>query len=450
MQFVAGELNSLLLETLLNASMDSCTKVRAAVAYAGDDNFRLFHACQQRLKPLEFYGRYDHLVPIHPNVLKWFLDQASPNLACKLVPDILHSKVIWWVDAGAYIGSANLTGRAWFSNIEAGIFIPQDELLGRGMELELTRFFEAIDDRAHPLTVEVYREQKKLWEQQLPLKEGVHRIERQFERDRQLAKQDNLGTVQEKRSNDKRFQQFEKDWNETLQTMRVVAVLASSNEFRPAWIEPNVPAGVQADQFLHAYYYKQVRDGSRHPYEEFHERNSKNVDAALRDALTWWRRADFDHQWEEQTIYDWSPLLRNSLAKGKILQLSEQQFIEVLTRVHAVRDHALKQDNVLLGLPNSPQTLEDKIAKFGEQLWRQRSPRGRSVLELINHVVWGPGKVAQRIWDGIRSDEWRIPHIGISSLGEIIGWARPDDFPPRNMRTSKGLMALGYKVRIGL
>lgn len=49
----------------------------------------------------------------------------------------------------------------------------------------------------------------------------------------------------------------------------------------------------------------------------------------------------------------------------------------------------------------------------------------------------------------IRSDEWAIPRIGLSSLGEIVGWARPDEFPPRNMRTSKGLRALGYNVRIG-
>ena len=33
---------------------------------------------------------------------------------------------------------------------------------------------------------------------------------------------------------------------------------------------------------------------------------------------------------------------------------------------------------------------------------------------------------------------------------EIVVWARPDEFPPRNMQTSKGLRALGYNVRIGV
>ena len=69
---------------------------------------------------------------------------------------------------------------------------------------------------------------------------------------------------------------------------------------------------------------------------------------------------------------------------------------------------------------------------------------------LLNYVVWGNGSVSARLWNAIRSDDWAIPHVGLSSLGEIVGWARPDEFTPRNMRTSKGLRALGYNVRIGV
>ena len=69
---------------------------------------------------------------------------------------------------------------------------------------------------------------------------------------------------------------------------------------------------------------------------------------------------------------------------------------------------------------------------------------------LLNYVVWGNGSVSARLWNAIRSDDWAIPHVGLSSLGEIVGWGRPDEFPPRNMRTSKGLRALGYNVRIGV
>src|SRR5471030_747671 len=61
---------------------------------------------------------------------------------CKLVPDSLHSKVIWWRGHGAYIGSANLTDRAWNSNIEAGVYFSESDLADSGMIEQLTEFFE--------------------------------------------------------------------------------------------------------------------------------------------------------------------------------------------------------------------------------------------------------------------------------------------------------------------
>lgn len=450
MRFIAGPLNKQLLQNLLDEVIESCTRVRAAVAYAQQDNMLLFEACALHLRPLEFFGRYDHTVAIHPTVLKWFLDKASPNFDCKLVPDILHAKVIWWVDAGAYVGSANLSERAWISNIEAGTFLTHDELVETGMERELLRFFDEVDDRARPLTKEIFQEQMRLASRRLELSKQDYGLEKQFDKERSLPKNQGLVYIDTKRSSERRFQKFEQDWNDTLQVMRSIATRVSAPGVKPDWIDASVANGVQADQFLHAYYYKQVKDGNRHPYEEFFARNSKNPEVALQDALEWWHAADFDHSFEERTIYEWSPRLRELLARNRILTLNEEDFIDAISRVHAIRDHAIKQENEHLGLPDRPQASDDKVQKFGEWLWRQRSREGRTMLELLNYVVWGNGSVAARLWNAIRSDQWQIPHIGLSSLGEIIGWAHPDEFPPRNMRTSKGLRALGYNVRISV
>lgn len=450
MRFIAGPLNKQLLHNLLIEMIEPCIRVKAAIAYANKDNLRLFEACAQHSKPLEFFGRYDHTVPVDPAVMKWFLDRASPSLDCKLVPDILHAKVIWWVDAGVYIGSANLSDRAWNSNIEAGTFLSHDELVGNGMELELQRFFEEIEDRARPLTKEIYDEQRMLAEHRMEIETRDYKIEQKFDDRRLLPKNRGLVSVDVEGTAARRFQKFEQDWNDTLQIMRDVAHRVSAIGVKPAWIDNSVAPGVQADQFLHAYYYKQVKDGNRHPYEEFYAKNASNAEQALRDALHWWHDADFDHEFEERTIYEWSPLLRKLLARGKITTLNKEEFIDVISRVHAIRDHAVKQGNVELGLPNQPQSGDDKVQKFGEWLWGQRSKSGKSVLDLFDYVVWGSGSVAARLWNAIRDDQWAIPHIGLSSLGEVVGWARPDEFPPRNMRTSKGLRALGYNVRIGI
>lgn len=450
MRFVAGPLNNQLLQNLLAEVIEPCTRVRAAIAYANRDNLQLFEACAKNLKPLEFFGRYDHTVAIDPLILKWFLDNASPNYDCKLVPDILHAKVIWWVDVGAYFGSANLSDRAWTSNIEAGTFVPQEELIETGMERELLKFFEEVDNRARPLTKEIYQEQLRLADRRSDLRRRDYALERQFDKERLLPKNSGLVFIEKKGAAEKRFQKFEQDWNDTLQVMRSIASRVSEPGVKPNWIESSVAPGVQADQFLHAYYYKHVKDGNRHPYEEFFVKNSQNPELALREALEWWHAADFDHSFEERTIYEWSPRLHELLGRDRILKLEQDDFVDVVSRVHAIRDHAMKQENEHLGLPDRPQDGDIKVQKFGEWLWKQRSSDGKTVIDLLNYVIWGNGSVSARLWSAIHSEQWSIPHLGLSSLGEMIGWARPDEFPPRNMRTSKGLRALGYNVRIGV
>ena len=69
---------------------------------------------------------------------------------------------------------------------------------------------------------------------------------------------------------------------------------------------------------------------------------------------------------------------------------------------------------------------------------------------LLNYVVWGNGGFSARLWNAIRSDDWAIPHIGLSSLGEIVVGGRPAEFPPRDMQTRKGRRALGDNVRLGV
>jgi hypothetical protein len=61
----------------------------------------------------------------------------------------------------------------------------------------------------------------------------------------------------------------------------------------------------------------------------------------------------------------------------------------------------------------------------------------------------GPkSEVPDRIFAACFDEAKKIPHMGVSTLGEMVGWAMPDDFPPRNGRTSKALTALGYPVKI--
>jgi hypothetical protein len=65
-------------------------------------------------------------------------------------------------------------------------------------------------------------------------------------------------------------------------------------------------------------------------------------------------------------------------------------------------------------------------------------------------VLYGttPAEAEHRLWLATRTKAWRLPKLGRSTLGELLGWARPDEFPPRNNRSNMALRAMGFDVDI--
>ena len=219
-----------------------------------------------------------------------------------------------------------------------------------------------------------------------------------------------------------------------------------------AWINKNTPHGVQADQFLHAYYYSQVKQGNIALHHQYYEKNRKNPDEALHLAMTWWKALHEAPHSEDVMINDWAIYLKSHFEKERILSTTATEFFEICCKVHALRDHALRVRYSVFGFtPPYPQMKHDeRIKLLSEYLYKSKSNKGKSIIESIYHLLYGGAqdKTPDRIWDIANSDEWSIPHFGISSAGEVIGWAMPDIFPPRNGRTSKALTALGFNVKI--
>ncbi len=153
MEFVGNPLTGSMLMNVATNVLDDCTEVRVAIPYAehGVNEILLFDDCKRSGKKLSFYGRNDASTPIATKVLKWFLDHKSPNLSCRLVPHWLHAKVIWWVDSGVYVDSANLTDRAWYKNYEAGLFLTHAEIEQAGLTPELEAFFDALEEKSQDL-----------------------------------------------------------------------------------------------------------------------------------------------------------------------------------------------------------------------------------------------------------------------------------------------------------
>ncbi|MFH1599820.1 MAG: phospholipase D-like domain-containing protein [Pseudomonadota bacterium] len=433
-----------------HACLENCRSIRAAIAYGSRNNMEILTTAFARGTPVEFYGRYDGSCAVDPEILRWFLEKRSAAYEYRLVPKWLHAKVIWWVGSGVYIGSANLTDRAWNSNFEAGLFLEEDELEHFGILDEINAFFEGLRANSHPLTEERYQSQLALWKQREKLQADLKAIEDSFDQaDALVNGTESPIAVNPGKTSASRFKRFDSEWQATLQIMRDISRRVV--EHRPTWIAEDVPSGVQADQFLHAYYYQRVRPGSeKDAHERFFARHERDPEAALKEGLLWWQTGDYEFEQEHRTIHDWAPLLREYLSKDRVLGLTEEEWVEAATRVHALADHASKVSNRLLGLPETQQSHLVKSTEFAHWLWLQRTKGGKSILEVIDYVVWGSGDLTRRLWDGCHEPVWKMPHIKTSILGEIIGWANPERFPPRNMRTSKGLRALGYRVDVNI
>jgi hypothetical protein len=95
-------------------------------------------------------------------------------------------------------------------------------------------------------------------------------------------------------------------------------------------------------------------------------------------------------------------------------------------------------------------TTEERGVYLAQRLYSEVSESGEGILKLLEYLLYGgtPDELPQRLYEISFSREHSIKFAGLSTFGEIVGWALPSQFPPRNGRTSKALYALGYDVKI--
>ncbi len=451
MELVVNRPNRSPLDRLHRDALKVATRIEAAVAYVDSADHPFFQASLEREIPLQLWARLDHTVPVALDVLEMFLDSKSTSFTCRLVPSIFHPKVIWWHGFGLYVGSANLTDRAWFGNIEAGVFFSQAELDDSpDMRESFEEFFNDVDARSHELTTELFNRIVDFAHATEERTKEEQSARKRYRDEFGLPEESSLTAVTKSKSAQRRADSFLAEWNSTLQLLRKIA--DRMPECRPAWVPESAPKGVQADQFLHAYYYHQVKQGQEIPYREHFEKHKSDPEAALRAALAWWKATETQPTWELDIFELWVPKHAQLLAPDTLPHLTETQFVDLCHHVHAIRDRANRTDYRSYGLTQKlPQMSHlQRIDYHARFLFRQKSDVRRTTVQTIDWVLNGGPKAAipNRIWQATADPSSKIPLLGVSTLGEIAGWAYPDYSPPRNGRTSKALTALGNRVAI--
>ena len=228
--------------------------------------------------------------------------------------------------------------------------------------------------------------------------------------------------------------------------------MVSLPENRPKWIGESAPAGAQADQFLHAHYYQRTFDGRKANYATFYERNKNRRAQALSEAVNWWRQLPAAPTSEDEMLNVTASFLRTALSEDRLRSMTLADFKDVCMGVHAIKDYSRRVPNKAVGLPEleTPYTIPDKVSALSTRIWNDQSSGGNHVRDQIRHVLYGGAneQLPERLWQAVTDPKWKIDDLGISALGELVGWALPDRFPPRNGRTSKALRSLGYDVTV--
>lgn len=449
MKLIANRINGTHLRDLLPelSTEVQVDVVLAAVAYgssASDITQDLVGHCVANKLRLDLWMRYDHTVPVSVELLKRLLRHQQNNIFTRFVPDRFHPKLIWWKGYGAYIGSANHTDNGWLTNVEAGVFLSEDELVANGMDNQLEDFFEYLRelDVTIPISADYIAEMERL----NALNKGVYvdAIKK-----RQHPEWEGPSFVQKKAAIDRRKEAFKREWLSTLGILQ--SIQQQLVDYRPNWVSADVPVAWQVDQFLHAYYYNHVGDSLHKPYEDYHQGNKGNPQAALETELNWWKSLPKAPSREDYALYYSAPTVRALLAQDKVKGLTCEEFATLCRNTHATMDHIIKVPLTVLGRPEL-KTLdrESRVEPFADLILRQRNRKDWDVRQLLHYVLYGgPNEeVWQRLYHAGRDSEYGISRYGLNSLAEVVGWARPEIVPPRNGRTSKALRALGFSVKI--
>ncbi|MDE0001251.1 MAG: hypothetical protein OXQ29_00970, partial [Rhodospirillaceae bacterium] len=172
----------------------------------------------------------------------------------------------------------------------------------------------------------------------------------------------------------------------------------------------------------------------------------------LEEAIQWWRDLPAAPESEDRMLNETAPFLRDALAEDQLDSMTYEHFREICLGVHAIKNYAWRVPNRAVGLDDSGTryTVSQKVDALSKRIWNDRSVGGASVRDLFRHVLYGgvEEKLPERLWQAVSDRKWKIERLGISALGELVGWALPDRFPPRNGRTSKALRSLGFDVSI--
>jgi len=428
------------------AATDRLEGIRLAVAYVTKVD-EILALPKAREVPVSLYALADGVFP-SPAAIRRF-SEGPVTWRLFLTRAYYHPKIFWFEGVGAYIGSANLTDGGWYSNLECGVWFDASDLKRLGYDDQLEAMFQVIEARSAPASQEVLAAYEHLKRASFGLDRAREAISK--ETDRLLSfipgTASPLNNTARAAGGEGR-RAFLEEWHGCLDLLRKLTAECAQRPW-PKWVSRNVPAAIAWDQATEYWFTEYVR-GTRRSAEEvekLHRQNQRDPKTAVDGVFHLWTHAEPKNQWEFW-VNEAPATIRKLLDRSQIGRLSLAHMEQVVWLAHAAREHARQITNQDLGLAEGEQhTKEERSKIFAQFLMERKTEAGLRVQDVLTYVIWGDKECpdcAERIWNAATDARWKLPHIGVNILGELVGYARPDEFPPRNNRVSRCLHALGF------
>ncbi len=451
MRIIANAMNGYFLDNLVSlADRPELEHIIVAVSVLRDlDPF--VDLAERKKVPLSVFTVVDPGANPWLTIAKRLVERSPPSWRLYLTRRFFHANVLWFRGVGCSIGSAPLTDDGRTRSFECSVWFDQADMEEAGLPDQLENMLLALRDRSAPATSEDLKKLEQLrrfrTEKVLPVLKLLDDQTDQLLR--HLPGQDSpllVTGAQEEGGVGRRA--FLQKWNNTLTILRKLATMSTEVTW-PAWVDPEVPTSIVSDQATEHYFHSVVRSSgaSAEVIKTLNQRNSKDPDGAARKVFQDWAalpRNDRVLPW----LNEHPRSLRELLRPESLDQLDQERLTNIIFRTHSARDHGRQMANTVLGVPpGTHTTVSERSEMFAAYLLRQQSTQGKTVGDLLRYVLWGDREcidAAERIWNAAHSPKWRLPHLGVNILGEMIGYARPNEFPPRNDRVARTLVALGY------
>jgi len=411
----------------------------------------------RKKKQLEWWGLFNSDVSTSIELIK----TAIKSSIVKFYPfaNNFHPKVIYFENYGLYIGSINMTKNGLYNNVEAGVFIEENEI-SKEMKNEVQSFFNFLREKSIPISIDdinaldEYIEEIKNDESEIERKKS--NINELFDEKFQHLFLIKAGVTDYENTRidteNKRKLIFLQEWRETQNYISIVhnEILKIYNKL--SWINENADPKIVTDQLLQSYYYDFVLKGKEEgksivKVNESYEKNRRDPLYAVEKAMDWWQN---EYIPDEQTIFIWGRENKEILYKIKERDITYEEFHKVFSQNYAAVNHARQIKNKFFKLPEDFKTnLAGRTELFTKWLYEQKSSEKLNINSVLRYVLFEDTiSLEERIYNTLNNKIYRIERLGRSIIGELIGWCRTDITHIRNNRVNKALRCFGYDVRL--